>query len=188
MYDTELENRIVLSLDSFEPTWSNALFRKLRVNKTRYQKARDNMIEEGLIIAEKKGNNLLLKATNITDIGKQDWARITRINCETILNHLAERQPIFKVKKNKKFSIRKNEEDALNAFFHELDRKMIVYIRLVNADALGLITHHQAKFHQKQCLELVNEFIKKLLDEHKEFKEQIKEFAQSQVRTIQFKI
>jgi len=36
--------------------------------------------------------------------------------------------------------------------------------------------------------EFVKEYIKKLLNDHKEFKEEIKEYAQSQLRTVQFKI
>ena len=65
---------------------------------------------------------------------------------------------------------------------------MVVCTRLVNAEALGLIRSSKAIFHQRQCIEFVHEFIKKLLSDHKEFKEEIKEYAQSQVRTVQFKI
>ena len=76
----------------------------------------------------------------------------------------------------------------MDAFFQELDRQMIVNTRLVNAEALGLIRSSKARFHQKKCVEFVHEFIKKLLNDHKEFKEEIKEYAQSQLRTVQFKI
>ena len=61
-------------------------------------------------------------------------------------------------------------------------------IRLVNAEALGLITSTRAKTHQKKCIDFVHEYIKKLVNDHKEFKEEIKEYAQSQLRTVQFKI
>ena len=76
----------------------------------------------------------------------------------------------------------------LDAYFHELDSQMIVCTRLVNAEALGLILSSRSKKHQKKCIDFVQEFIKKLLSDQKEFKEEIKEYAQSQVRTVQFKI
>ena len=89
---------------------------------------------------------------------------------------------------NKPFKIKKDQKMYLDAIFHELDRQMIVCIRLVNANALGLITSTRARTHQKECIDLVHDFIKKLLNDHKEFKEEIKEYAQSQLRTVQFKI
>ena len=76
----------------------------------------------------------------------------------------------------------------LDAYFHELDRQMIVCTRLVNAEALGLIRPSKSRFHQKKCIEFVHEFIKKLMRDHKEFKNEIIEYAQSQLRTVQFKI
>ena len=76
----------------------------------------------------------------------------------------------------------------LDAYFHELDRQMIVCIRFVNAEALGLITSARARAIQHECIEFVKEYIKKLLNDHKEFKDEIKEYAQSQLRTVQFKI
>ena len=76
----------------------------------------------------------------------------------------------------------------LNAFFHELDRQMIVCIRFVNAEALGLITSARARAIQQECIDFVKEYIKKLVNDHREFKDEIKEYAQSQLRTVQFKI
>jgi glyoxylate carboligase len=65
---------------------------------------------------------------------------------------------------------------------------MIVYTRLVNAEALGLIRQSRAEFHQKKCVDLVHEFIKALLKDHSEFKEEIKDYAQAKIRTVEFKI
>ena len=107
------------------------------------------------------------------------------MNCTGYLKFLYDRKPLF-TKKNKVRT--KNLKLYLDAFFHELDRQMIVCTRLVNAEALGLIRSSKSRMHQKKCIEFVHEFIKKLLNDHKEFKEEIKEYAQSQLRTVQFKI
>lgn len=189
MEDIEIENKILEILSPIDPMWSNQLFRKLRVNKERFTEIRDKMMKEQWVKAEKKGRNLLLTRLNFqsTKFDNHDLARITRINCKTVLQYLKDRKPLFKVTKNKT-SIRKNKKDALDTFFHELDRQMIVHTRLVNAEALGLILSGRARFHQEMCVEFVQEFIKKLLSEHKEFKKEIREYAQSQVRTVQFKI
>jgi len=187
MDDIELENNILGILSPIEPTWSNAVHRKLRVNKARYQRIRDKMSEEGWIHAEKKGRELLLTRINFESakFDEKDWTKITRINCTNWLEYFQSKKPLF----NKKKNIRTKEiKRMLDAYFHELDRQMIVCTRLVNAEALGLIRSSKAKFHQRQCIEFVHEFIKKLLSDHKEFKGEIKEYAQSQVRTVQFKI
>lgn len=190
MEDLEVENAILSKLSRFDATWSNLVHRKLRVNKANYTRIRDKMIEEGWIKAEKKKNRLLLTISTFEGptYPEHDWTRIARINCETFLKYLKDRKPLFTITKKKKINIRKNKKDALDVFFHELDRQMIVHTRLVNADALGLIQSPRAKYHQKNCVEFVHEFIKKLLNDHKEFKKEIREYAQSQVRTVQFKI
>ncbi len=46
MDDTELENKILGILSHIEPIWSNAVFSKLHVNKARFQRIRDKMIDE----------------------------------------------------------------------------------------------------------------------------------------------
>jgi len=185
-----MENRILEILSPIESTWSNAVFGKLRVNKARYQKIRDRMIQEKWIKAEKKGRNLLLTRLNFENskFENTDWTKIARINCDNYLKSLKNNKPLFRIHKRKPPYIKKQQKMGLNAYFHELDRQMIVCTRLVNANALGLIRTSKAKFHQKQCMEFVHEYIKKLLSEHKEFKDEIIEYAQSQVRTVKFKI
>jgi len=114
-----------------------------------------------------------------------DWTEITRINCDTWLKYFKDRKPLF----NKKKKVRtKDLKFMLDAYFRELDRQMIVCIRFVNAEALGLITSARARTIQHECIEFVKEYIKKLLNDHKEFKDEIREYAQSQLRTVQFKI
>jgi len=149
------------------------------------------MIDEKIINAKRVGRNLLLTRSDFEASSKyteKDWTRIAKINCDTFLNYLKDRKPLFSVTKKKKINIRKNKKVALDAFFHELDRLMIVCTRLVNAEALGLISSRFSRYHQKECVEFVQKQIKKLLSDHKEFKEEIKEYAQSQLRTVQFKI
>lgn len=191
MDDLEIQNAILGKLSRFDATWSNLVHRKLRINKANYTKIRDKMVEEGWIKAEKKKNRLLLTISTFEGRPKyaeNDWTKITRINCETFLKYLKDRQPLFTTTKKKKIIIRKNKKFILDAFFHELDRQMIVNTRLVNAEALGLIESPRAKYHQKKCIDFVHEFIKRLLNDHKEFKKEIREYAQSQVRTVQFKV
>ena len=189
MEDYEIENKILNILSPIDPMSSNELFRKLHMNKARYHRIRDKVIDEKWIKAEKKGRNLFLTRLNFesSKFDDHDWTNITRTNCNTFLKYLKDRKPLFNVTKNKN-SIRKNKKEILDAFFQELDRQLIVHTRLVNAEALGLIRSSRAKFHQKKCIDLVHEYIKKLVNDHKEFKEEIKEYAQSQLRTVQFKI
>jgi len=187
MDSIELENKILEILSPIEPKWSNQVFKELRVNKARYQRIRDRMIEEGWIQVEKKKRELFLTRINFesSKFDERDWTKITRVNCTNWLKYFQSKKPLF----NKKKNVRTKEiKNMLDAYFHQLDRQMIVHTRLVNADALGLIRSSKARFHQKQCVEFVHEFIKKLLSDHKEFKDEIKEYAQSQVRTVKFKI
>jgi len=187
MNDSEIQNKILSSLSPFDSTWSNHLARVLRVNKNKYTKIRNKMIEEGWIIAEKKQNRLLLTISNFEE-GKfkgHDWTYITKINCDNWLKYFKDRKPLFTKKKKVRT---KDLKGLLDAYFHELDRQMIVCIRFVNAEALGLITSARARAIQHECIEFVKEYVKKLLNDHKEFKEEIKEYAQSQLRTVQFKI
>jgi len=185
-----MENEILGRLSSITPMWSNQVFRELHVNKARYQRLRDEMIKEEWIKSEKKGRNLFLTRLNFEapKFEGNDWTNITRINCNNYLKFLRDNKPLFRVRMNKPFKIKKDQKMMLDAIFHELDRQMIVCIRLVNANALGLITSIRARTHQKECIDLVHDFIKKLLNDHKEFKDEIKEYAQSQLRTVQFKI
>jgi len=182
-----MENKILGILSPTEPTWSNAVFRALRVNKARYHRIRDKMIDEEWVKAEKKGRNLFLTKLNFEapKFEGNDWTNITKMNCDRWLKYFKDRKPLFR--KNKKIRT-KDLKGLLDAYFYELDRQMIVCIRLVNAEALGLITSSRARTHQKKCIDFVHEYIKKLVNDHKEFKEEIKEYAQSQLRTVQFKI
>ena len=187
MDDIELENKILEILSPINPKWSNQVYSELRVNKARYQRIRDKMIEQGWIHAEKKGRELLLTRKNFESakFDEKDWTNIARMNCTRWLGYFQNKKPLF----NKKKNVRTKEiKMMLDAYFHELDIQMIVCIRLVNAEALGLILSSRSRKHQKKCVDFVHEFIKKLLSDHKEFKEEIKEYAQSQVRTVQFKI
>jgi len=189
MEDIEIENKILYILSPIDTMWSNQVFRKLGINKARFTRIRDKMIDEKWVKAEKKGRNLLLTRLNFEapKFDEDDWTKITRINCNTFLKYLKDRKPLFTSTKNKRVRT-KDHKEVLNAFFNELDRQMIVHTRLVNAEALGLIRSSNARLHQKKCIEFVHEFIKKLLQDHKEFKEEIKEYAQSILRTVQFKI
>jgi len=169
---------------------SNELFREIRGNKTRNTKIRKKSTEEGWIKAEKKGRELILTLSNFeADKFKgNDWTRTTQTNCNNWLKYFKDNKPLFRVRMNKPFKIKKEIKMWLDAFFHELDRQMIVCTRVVNAEALGLITSTRSRKVQKECIDLVQNFIKKLLNDHKEFKDEIKEYAQSQLRTVQFKI
>jgi len=189
MNDIAIENKILETLSPINEMWYNQLFRKFHVNKARFQRIRDKMIDQGWIHSELKNGRMYLTRIDFEapKFENKKWAKITRINCNTMLNHLKENKPLFKIRKKKK-SLSKENKEALDTLFHELDGQMIVHTRLVNAEAFGLIRSSRAKFHQKESVNLVREFIKKLLSDHKEFKEEIKEYAQSQLRTVQFKI
>ena len=188
MEDYEIGNKILEILSPINPMWSNQVFRELlHVSKARYHRLRDEMIDEKWIKAEKKGRELLLTRLNFEapKFEERDLTNITKGNCDRWLKYFKDRKPLFR--KNKKIRT-KDLKYMLDAYFHELDRQMIVCIRLVNAEALGLITSSRARTHQKKCIDFVHEYIKKLVNDHKEFKEEIKEYAQSQLRTVQFKI
>ncbi len=188
MQDYEIENKILEILSPINPKWSNQVFRELRhVSKGKYHRLRDEMIKEEWIKSEKKKNRLLLTISNFEEgkFKEHDWTYTTKINCDTWLKYFKNRKPLFR--KNKKIRT-KDLKYMLDAYFHELDTQMIVCIRFVNAEALGLITSRRARTIQHECIEFVKEYVKKLLNDHKEFKEEIKEYAQSQLRTVQFKI
>lgn len=190
MNDIEIEDKILEILQVTEEISSNEVHRKLGVNKARYTIIRDKMIkEEWIKLSEKKGRKYLAK-TNIyiPKFYDYDPIRIGRINCKTYLESMKTNRPLFKVGKNGKNEIAEETKMVLNAFFHELDRQMILHIRLVNAEALGLIKNKDMKYHQKRCVEFVQARIKTLLKDHGEFKEEIKDFAQSKIRMLEFKI
>ena len=75
MDDRDLENQILEILSPIEAKGSNSVFGMLRVNKTRYQKVRDRMIEQVWIHAEKKGNVLHLRRMNFEapKFNENDW-------------------------------------------------------------------------------------------------------------------
>jgi len=102
MDDIELENNILGILSPIEPTWSNALYKPLHVNKARYQRIRDKMIDEGWIHAEKKGRELLLRRINFESAkyDEKDWTNIARINCTNWLKYFQNKKPLFNKKKN----------------------------------------------------------------------------------------
>ncbi len=190
MEDYQIENEILTILSPIEPIHSNKVFSKLRTDKSRYHEIRDKMIKEKWIKDERKGRNLLLTRLNFeADKFKgNDWTRTTQTNCNNILKFFIKNKPVFRVRENKPFKIKKALKMHLDYYFQELDRQMIVCTRVVNAEALGLITSTRSKKIQKECIDFVKEYVKKLLNDHKEFKDEIKEYAQSQLRTVQFKI
>ena len=190
MEDIELENEILKILPSIDGMWSNQVFRKLNVSKERYTEIRNKMIDEKWIKGEHKKNRMYLTRLNFesSKFDDHDWTNITRTNCDNFLKYLKDNKPLFRIHRDKPFKIKKQQKMILNGFFHELDRQMIVCTRVVNAEALGLIRSSKAKSIQKKCIDLVSRSIKTLLADHKEFKEEIKEYAQSQLRTVQFKI
>jgi len=190
MDDSEIEAKILEKLTEFGPMWSNKLFRKVGGNKSRFTRIREKMRDEKWIKADESGRNLLISISKFESsrFAEHDWTQTTRHNCNNYLKFLKENKPLFRVHPKKPFKIKKIQKMYLNAFFHELDRQMIVSIRLVNAEALGLIRSNMSKKYQKKCTEFVYEFIQKVLQDHKEFKDEIKEYAQSQVRTVQYKI
>jgi len=168
MDDQQISSKILNSLSTIDSTWSNKLARELRVNKNKYTKNRNKLIEDGLITVEKEQNRMLLKLARFEAKDKYDdydWTKITRENCTGYLQYLRETKPLFKITKKKKIRITKNRKLYLNAFFHELDRQMIVCIRFVNAEALGLITKVQAESVQYQCIDFVKEYIKQLVND-----------------------
>ncbi len=190
MEDYQIENKILEILSPINPKWSNQVFSELKkfpVSKGRYHRLRDELIDKKWIKDERKGRNLLLTRLNFeADKFKgDDWTKITKMNCDNRLKLFKDRKPLFT--KNKKVRT-KYLKDYLDDFFRELDRQMIVCTRVVNAEALGLITTARARAIQHECIEFVKEYVKKLLNDHKEFKDEIKEYAQSQLRTVQFKI
>jgi len=187
MDDSEIESKILEKLTEFGPLWSNKLFSKVGGNKGRFTKIRNKMKDEEWIGVEEKGRELLISILKFepSKFAEHDWTATTRFNCSNVLKYFRDRKPLF----NKKKRVRTKEmKSYLDFFFLELDRQMIVCTRLVNAEALGLIRSSMSKKHQKKCVNFVHEFIKRLLNDHKEFKEEIKEYAQSQLRTVQFKI
>lgn len=65
---------------------------------------------------------------------------------------------------------------------------MIVHTRLAYAENLGLTTPYKARQYQKICRDTFQELMERLTEEHKEFKKEIIEYAQSKVKTITFKV
>ena len=61
MDDQQISSKILNSLSTIDSIWSNKLARKLRVNKNKYTKNRNKLIEDGLITVEKEQNRMLLK-------------------------------------------------------------------------------------------------------------------------------
>ena len=102
MDNVELENKILEILSPIEPKWSNLVYSKLRVNKARYQRIRDKMIDEDWIHAEKKGRELLLTRINFESakFNEKDWTKITRINCTNWLGYFQSKKPLFNKKKS----------------------------------------------------------------------------------------
>ena len=188
--NTELESRILGSLSPFDSIWSNALYRKLNVNKARYTKVRDKMIEQELIKAEKKGGRLHLMRNDFhpSTFDRDDWNKYTMINCNTALEYLKTQRPIFTIRKNKNAKIKSKAKEGLDMLLHELDRFIIVHTRLVYAESLGLIQTSRAKLHQDRCISAFYKIMDNLLTDHKQFRNEIKEYAQSQLKTLQFKI
>ena len=187
--DAELENKILELLSYTEPKSSNQLHREIRANKARFTQIRNKMIVNEWIKAENRDGRLFLTKNKFESpkFEKDEWTDLVRTNCEWYFKNLKKYSPICK-KINKHFEIKDKIKPALDAFLHQLDRLMIVHTRLAYAENLGLITPYKAKQYQKICMETFQELVERLTEEHKEFKNEIIEYAQSKVKIITFKV
>ena len=187
--DAELENKILELLSYTEPKSSNQLHREIGANKARFTQIRNKMIVNEWIKVENRDGRLLLTKNKFESpkFEKEEWTNLVHTNCEWYLKNLKKYSPICK-KINDHFEIKDKIKPALDAFFHQLDRLMIVHTRLAYAENLGLITPYKAKQYQKICRETFQKLVERLTEEHKEFKNEIIEYAQSKVKTITFKV
>jgi hypothetical protein len=187
--DAELENKILELLSYTDPKSSNQLHREIGANKARFTQIRNKMIDNEWIKAENKDGKLLLTKHKFESpkFEKEEWTNLVRTNCEEYLKNLKKHSPICKKIENH-FEIKYKLKPALDAFFHQLDRLMIVHTRLAYAENLGLTTSYKAKQYQKICMETFQELVERLTKEHKEFKKEIIEYAQSKVKTITFTV
>jgi hypothetical protein len=187
--DAELENKILGLLSYKDSKSSNELHREIRSNKARFTQIRNKMITNEWIRAENRDGRLFLTKNKFESpkFENEEWTNLVRINCEWYLKNLKKYSPICKKIENR-FEIKDNLKPALDAFFHQLDRLMIVHTRLAYAENLGLTTPYKARQYQKICMETFQELVGRLTEEHKEFKNEIIEYAQSKVKTITFKV
>ena len=90
MGDVSLENKILGIISPIDEMWSNQVFRKLRVNKERYTRIRNKMINENWIHSEQKNGRMYLTKLNFEapKFEHKDWDIITRINCNTCINYI----------------------------------------------------------------------------------------------------
>src|SRR3989338_5295365 len=187
--DAEVENKILELLSHTEPKSSNQLHREIRANKARFTQIRNKMIDNEWINADNKNGRLFLTKNKFESpkFEKEEWTSLARTNCEWYLKNLKKYSPICKKIKDH-FEIKDQIKPALDAFFHQLDRLMIVHTRLAYAENLGLTTPYKARQYQKICMETFQELVERLTEEHKEFKNEIIEYAQSKVKNITFKV
>ena len=187
--DAELENKILELLSYTEPKSSNQLHRETRTNKARFTQIRNKMITNEWIKAENRDRRLFLTKNKFESpkFEKDEWTNLVRTNCEWYFKNLKKYSPICK-KIKEHFEIKDKIKPVLDAFLHQLDRLMIVHTRLAYAENLGLTTPYKAKQYQNICMETFQEFMGRLTEEHKEFKNEIIEYAQSKVKTITFKV
>jgi hypothetical protein len=187
--DVELENKILELLSHTEPKSSNQLHREIRANKARFTEIRNKMIANEWIKAENRDGRLFLTKNKFESLKfeKEDWTNLTRTNCEWHFQNLKKYSPICKKRKDH-FEIKDKIKPVLDIFFQQLDRLMIVHTRLAYAENLGLTTPYKARQYQKICRDAFQELMERLTEEHKEFKNEIIEYAQSKVKTITFKV
>ena len=190
MYDSDLQSKIMSYLSPLTATWSNELHRKLNVNKAHYTKIRNKMIEEGWIKAERYDGRIYLSRIDFEEskFNRKDWTKITLINCNTALTYLRSQKPIFRITKMKKVKINPKSKSGLDMLLHELDRLLIIHARLVYAQSLGLISSGRAKLYQNDCVIAFHKVMNDFLSDHEQFKNEISEYTQSQLKTVQFKI
>jgi hypothetical protein len=190
MDDVKLESMILNSLSLFTPIWSNELHRKLGVNKADYTRIKNKMIEERWIRSEKREGRHYLTRIDFesSTFDRNDWNKYTLINCNSALDSLKTQRPLFRVTKKKVAKIKRNAKMDLDMLLHELDRFLIVHSRLVYAQSLGLIRSGRAKVLQNDCITTFHQVLNRLFRDHGQFKKEILEYAQSQIKTLQFKI
>lgn len=190
MDDSQLKSKMMILLSPITSIWSNELHRKLSANKARYTRIRNELVDEGWIMVEKREGRMYLTRIDFESsrFDREDWNKYTVINCNSALDSLKTQRPIFRITKKKEAKIELNIKMDLDMLLNELDRFLIVHSRLVYAQSLGLIRSGRAKLLQNDCLSKFHQVLNRLLKDHEQFKKEISEYAQSQIKTLQFKI
>ena len=147
------------------------------------------MIIQEYIKEEKIGNRTYLKRIDFEDekFQRTEYTRTVRANCKNYLNNLKKIKPIGTTNSKKPLLLKKTKL-LLDAIFFQLDTLHIIGTRLEYAGIFGLMRKSKVKNHKNKCMELFDDIIQSLFFEHKEFKDEIINHYQSQVRTIKFKL